>query len=49
MFVNIESNFKNLLCKIIVFSMDPHNFEETIPSQNPNPQTINHENVIDVE
>ena len=36
--LNIESNFKNLLYKNRVFSLDPHNPEETIPSQNPNLQ-----------
>ena len=47
MFINIESNFENAFYKNKVFSMDPHNNEETIPSQNPNLQNIDPGNLID--
>ena len=49
MFVYLESNLKNLLCKNIIFSMDPHNLEEIIHSQKSSFQNIHPKNLINVE
>ena len=49
MFVDLERNLKKLLCKNTIFSMDPHNPEETIHAQNSNPKNIHNVNLINVE